>query len=148
MLHTFSSTPGTRKKHKRVGRGNSAGGGTTAGRGTKGQHARAGKGKKFGFEGGQVPLMMRQPKLGGFSRPRRVNYEPLNVGELEERLDAGTYDVDSLRKKRLVRSSMPVKLLASGKLTKKFDLTVHAASPSAKEAVQKAGGSVTIVKPS
>jgi large subunit ribosomal protein L15 len=146
MQHQFSPAPGSRSKRKRVGRGNSAGGGTTAGRGTKGQHARTGKGKKFGFEGGQVPLLMRQPKLGGFSRPRRKNYEPVNIGQLETLLDAGSYDVRALRERRIVRGSSQVKLLGDGKLTKKFDLTVHAASRSAREAVQKAGGSVTIAK--
>ncbi len=147
MLHQFTSTPGTRRKTKRVGRGNSAGGGTTAGRGTKGQQARTGKGRKFGFEGGQVPLLMRQPKLGGFTRPRRKDFEPVNVGFLEERLEAGTYSIGDLRKERIVRGSSPVKLLASGALKKAFHLTVNAASKSAKEAVTKAGGSVTIVKP-
>ena len=146
MLHAFKPAHGSRKKRKRVARGNSAGGGTTAGRGTKGQHARTGKGQKFGFEGGQVPLFMRQPKLGGFEHPRRQDYEVINVGTLESVLDAGTYDVAELRKKKLVRTNAPVKILGDGELSKKFVLTVHAASKSARAAIEKAGGSLTISK--
>ena len=147
MLHELKPAHGSKRKRKRVARGNSAGGGTTAGRGTKGQHARTGKGQRFGFEGGQVPLFMRQPKLGGFVRPRRKEYEPVNLSTLEARLDAGTYDVAALRQQRVVRSGVRVKLLADGAetLTKKFTLSVHAASKTAKEAVRKAGGSVTIL---
>lgn len=146
MLHSFKPAPGSRRKKKRVARGNSAGGGTTAGRGTKGQQARTGKGRHIGFEGGQVPLMRRQPKLGGFIRPRKKIYEPVNVGVLEKLLEAGTYDVNALRQKRIVRSNAPVKLLSGGTISKKMNLTVHAASRPAKQAVEKAGGSVTIIK--
>src|SRR5437870_3880804 len=126
MLHTLKPAPGSRFKRKRVARGNSAGGGTTAGRGTKGQQSRTGKGRKFGFEGGQVPLLMRQPKLGGFKRDRKVQYEIINVSTLESVLDAGAYDVSALRQKRLIRSKKPVKLLANGSVAKKFQLTVNA----------------------
>lgn len=66
QLHTLKASPGARKQRKRVARGNSAGGGTTAGRGTKGQQSRSGAKRRFGFEGGQTPLLQRQPKLGGF----------------------------------------------------------------------------------
>ena len=147
MLHTLKPAPGSRKLRKRVARGNSAGGGTTAGRGTKGQQSRVGKGRKFGFEGGQTPLLRRQPKLGGFTRPRRVLYEILNLDILEARVPAGTYDVAALRKVLVVRTTRPVKVLAGKVLTKKFDLTVHAASQGAKAAIEKAGGSLTIVQP-
>ncbi|MBI3331572.1 50S ribosomal protein L15 [Candidatus Peregrinibacteria bacterium] len=146
MFHLLKPAPGSVRKRKRVARGNSAGGGTTAGRGTKGQQARAGKGRKFGFEGGQVPLIRRQPKLGGFSNPNRVDYEALNVDSLESLLEGGTYSVKDLREKRLLNTSKPVKLLARGGITKKFALSVHASSKSARAAVEKAGGSVTIVK--
>lgn len=147
MLHMIKPAHGSTKKRKRVARGNSGGGGTTAGRGTKGQDARSGKGKrKPGFEGGQVPLLMRQPKLGGFRRDRKVVYEPLNIGELEEVLDSGVYTLNDLREKRIIRTKKPVKLLGHGTLSKKFELTVHAASKSAKEALEKAGGTLTITK--
>jgi large subunit ribosomal protein L15 len=146
MLHTFKPAPGSRHRKKRLARGNSAGGGTTAGRGTKGQQARTGKGRHIGFEGGQVPLLRRQPKMGGFKRLRKEIYEPVNVGILEEKLEAGSYDVNALRQKRIVRSNALVKLLSGGAITKKMHLSVHAASRSAKAAVEKAGGSVTILK--
>ena len=146
MLHTLKPNPGSTKKRKRVARGNSAGGGTTAGRGTKGQQARTGKGRRFGFEGGQTPLLRRQPKLGGFTRPRRVHYEIITLKMLEMRLEPGSYDVAALRARRIVRTHLPVKILSGGTLTKKFDLAVDAATKSAKEAVEKAGGALRIVR--
>lgn len=145
MLHTLRSNQGSRKIRKRVARGNSGKGGTTAGRGTKGQQSRVGKGRKFGFEGGQVPLIRRQPKMSGFTRPRSRKYEPLNLDTLEKKLDAGTYDIVSLREKRILRTGNPVKLLSRGTISKKFSLSVHAVSAQAKQAVEKAGGSVTII---
>ena len=146
MLHDLKPAPGSRTRRKRVARGNSAGGGTTAGRGTKGQQSRTGKGRKFGFEGGQTPLLRRQPKMGGFTRASKEYFEIVNLSILEEKLPAGTYDVTSLRGVRIVRSNRRVKILAGVPLTKKFVLTVNAASRGAKEAVEKAGGSVTIQK--
>lgn len=146
MLHTIQPAPGSTKKRKRVARGDGSGHGTTAGRGTKGQQSRVGKGHRLGFEGGQTPLLRRQPKLGGFHRPMKVHYEVLNLDDLEARADAGSYDAASLASLRLVRKGRPVKLLGRGEVKKKFDLTVHAASGSAKEAIEKAGGSVTLVR--
>ncbi len=144
MLHTLSPAPGSRTSRKRVARGSSAGGGTTAGRGVKGQQSRTGKGRRFGFEGGQTPLVRRQPKLGGFKPPRRRSYEVVTLAALERVLAPGAYDVAALRQARLVRTAQPVKLLARGSLTKKLSLTVHAASKQARAAVEKAGGTVTI----
>jgi large subunit ribosomal protein L15 len=111
----------------------------------KGQQSRTGKGRRFGFEGGQTPLFRRQPKLGGFRNPRRVPYEVLTLSTLE-RLEAGAYDIAALKQARIVQSNRPVKLLARGAVSKKFTLTVNAASPGARAAVEKAGGSVTIKK--
>ncbi len=145
-LHSLKPYRGSRKAKKRVARGSAAGGGTTAGRGTKGQQSRTGKGRRLGFEGGQTPLIMRQPKLGGFRNPNRVAYEVINIGELERKLDAGTYDVAALRQSRVVRTKRPVKLLGKGEVKKKFVVTVHAASAGAKEAIEKAGGSVTLAQ--
>lgn len=144
MLHTLKPAPGATKARKRVGRGNSAGGGTTAGRGTKGQLARKGNTKRVGFEGGQTPLLRRQPKLGGFRNPSRIEYEVVNIGDVEEQLAAGKYSAADLRAQKLVRSKQPVKLLGRGELNKKFELTVDAASKSAIAAVEKAGGKVLI----
>lgn len=146
MLHQLRPSPGSKRKRKRIARGNSAGGGTTAGRGTKGQQSRAGKGRKFGFEGGQVPLIIRQPKLPGFKRPMHRTYEVINLEVLEALLPAGFYDAAALRKHRLRSTNQPVKILGRGEVTKKFDLTVQAVSKSAREALTKAGGSVTIVQ--
>ena len=144
MLHTLAPAPGSTQRRKRVARGNSAGGGTTAGRGTKGQHSRAGKGRRLGFEGGQVPLIRRQPKLHGFTYPFRVEHEVLTLASLEKRLEPGTYDLAALKAAKLIHSNRPVKLLGNN-VKKKFELTVHAASAAAKEQVKKAGGSVHIV---
>ncbi|MDD5623157.1 MAG: 50S ribosomal protein L15 [Candidatus Peribacteraceae bacterium] len=142
MLHALSPAAGATKKRKRIARGSSAGGGTTAGRGAKGQQARAGKGRRFGFEGGQVPLIRRQPKLGGFRNPSRREYEVVNIGVLEARLSPGAYDVVALRGAGLLTTRKPVKLLGQGSVTKKFELSVHATSKSARAAIEKAGGSV------
>jgi large subunit ribosomal protein L15 len=147
MLHTLKPYAGSRKKKKRIARGSSAGGGTTGGRGQKGQQSRTGKGRRLGFEGGQTPLIRRQPKLGGFKNPNRIDFEIINIETLEAALDAGTYDVAALMSARIVRTKRPVKLLGKGSVTKKFDVSVHAASKPAADAIKKAGGSVTIVRP-
>lgn len=146
MLHMLRPSPGSTQKRKRIARGNSAGGGTTAGRGTKGQQSRAGKGRKFGFEGGQVPLIIRQPKLPGFKRPMHRTFEVINLEVLEAALPAGAYNPTALRAHRLRTTNNPVKILGQGAVTKKFDLTVHAVSKSARVALTKAGGSVTIMQ--
>lgn len=146
MLHTLKPNRGSTQKRVRVARGNGSGIGTTAGRGTKGQQSRVGKGRRLGFEGGQTPLIRRQPKLGGFTHPRRIEMEPLNLDSLERKAQAGTYDVAALAGLGLVAGNRPVKLLGRGQITKKLALTVNASSKSAKEAIEKAGGSVTIAK--
>lgn len=143
-LHTISPAKGSRKKRNRVGRGNASGNGTTAGRGTKGQHSRKGNGMRHGFEGGQTPLLQRQPKLGGFRNPNRQEFEVINLSTLEEKLDAGSYDVTALRDAKLARTKKPLKILGQGEVKKKFALTVDAVSKSAKEAIEKAGGTVTL----
>jgi len=144
MLHTIKPAPGARKARKRIARGNSGKGGTTAGKGTKGQQSRSGHTRRFGFEGGQSPLLRRQPKLGGFRNPRRKEYEVLTLAALEAKMPAGSYDKAALREAKLISTKKPVKLLATGEVKKKFVLTVDAASAKAKEAVEKAGGSVKI----
>lgn len=145
MLHTLKSNKGARKERIRLGRGNGSGKGGFCAHGCKGEQARAGRGKGPGFEGGQVPLIRRQPKLGGFLNPTREEYQVVNLDVLEQKLEAGSYDIPALRNAALIDGRLPVKLLARGAVKKKFDFTVNAASKSAKEAVKKAGGSVTIV---
>jgi large subunit ribosomal protein L15 len=144
MLHLIKPAPGSRKKRKRVGRGNAAGGGTTAGRGTKGQQARSGSKQNAALEGGQKSFFRQQPKLGGFKNPNRKEYEPLNISTLEAVLDAGTYDLTALRERNLIGMTKRVKLLARGEVKKKFNITVHAASKSAIKMIEEAGGTVTI----
>ena len=146
MLHKLRPASGSRRPSKRLARGSSAGGGTTAGRGTKGQQSRAGKGKRLGFEGGQVPLIRRQPKLGGFTPPRQKTYEVVNIETLEAKLPAGTYSLQDLAMKRIIRTNRPVKLLARGSVKKAFVLEAHAASKAAKEAIKKAGGTFSLIK--
>jgi large subunit ribosomal protein L15 len=145
VLHLLRPAQGSVRRRKRVARGNSAGGGTTAGRGTKGQQSRVGKGRRWGFEGGQTPLVRRQPKLGGFARPRALRYEVVTLGKMDSLLEAGSYDSAALRRRGLVRSGAPVKVLGNA-VKKKFALTVHAASKGAKKALVDAGGSITIVQ--
>jgi len=144
MLHTLKPYKGAKKARTRVGRGNGSKG-TFCGRGVKGQGARSGGIKGPQFEGGQTPLIRRQPKRGGFRNPNREEYEVLNLDTLEDRLEAGTYDTDALKEARLVDGKLPVKILGRGAVKKKFSLTVHAASKGARSAIEKAGGSVTIV---
>ncbi len=146
MLYTLKPNRGSTQNRKRVARGNASGTGTTGGRGSKGQQSRAGKGRRAGFEGGQTPLIRRQPKLGGFVQPGRKEYEVINLDTLEAKLTAGSYDVAALKAHRLLTTTLPVKLLGRGALTKKLELTVHSASKSARDAIAKAGGKVHIVQ--
>jgi large subunit ribosomal protein L15 len=146
MLHTFKPNKGSTHSSRRVARGNGSGRGTTAGRGTKGQQSRVGKGRRPGFEGGQTPLIRRQPKLGGFLSPSRVELDIINLDTLEAKVPAGSHDATSLAALRLLSGKLPIKLLGRGTVTKKFSLSVYAASESAKQAIEKAGGTVTIIK--
>ena len=144
MLHTLRPAEGSTHRRKRVARGNSGKGGTTAGRGTKGQQSRVGKGRRFGFEGGQIPLIRRQPKLGGFKSVRGIDFEPLNLDALEV-LPAGTYTLADLRAKGIIHAKRPVKLLGRGTVSKKYEIEVHATSKPARDALTKAGGSIRIL---
>lgn len=130
----------TTKKAKRVGRGIAAGQGKTAGRGTKGQMSRAGSSKKPGFEGGQNPLMQRLPKLRGF-KSLKAKAEVVYTGQLDD-FASKTVDTTALAEAGLITSPfVNVKLLSKGDVTKKVTVKLQAASESAKQAVEKAGGS-------
>jgi large subunit ribosomal protein L15 len=132
------------KKSNRVGRGISAGQGKTAGRGTKGQKARAGSGKKEGFEGGQTPIMKRTPKNRGF-RSHRIKPEVVYTAQLEGMKGAVTNQ--SLFEAGIVASAYSrVKLISNGDLTSNVAVALQGASDSAKAALQKAGGSFTKVE--
>lgn len=145
MITLSNLQPAPRKRRKRVGRGPGSGLGKTAGRGHKGQNARAGAGKGPWFEGGQTPLYRRLGKRG-FKNPFRVEFQVVNLKDLEERFEPGEeVNPDTLRARGLAKRRMPVKLLAKGELTKPLKVVVHKASKKAIEAVKAAGGSVELL---
>jgi large subunit ribosomal protein L15 len=140
----LSPAPGSTHRKKRLGRGIGGKGGKTAGRGTKGQRAR-GRGKVArGFEGGQMPLKQRVPKLKGFNNPFRVEYQAINLDTLDE-LGEASVDPEVLRKGGVLHKGAFVKVLARGEITRKVDVSAHAVSEAAKAAIEAKGGSVTII---
>ena len=144
QLNDLRPAEGSTKARKHIGRGNSSGHGTTAGRGTKGQLSRSGGGKGAGFEGGQQPLAMRLPKLPGFKNRNRVEYAPVNVSRLEQLFEDGeTVDSEALVAKGVIKHDyIPVKVLGDGELTKKLTVCVDKVSASAKAKIEAAGGKV------
>ena len=144
QLNDLRPAEGSRKNRKRIGRGNSSGHGTTAGRGTKGQLSRSGGGKGAGFEGGQQPLAMRLPKLPGFTNHNRVEYAPVNVSRLEILYaDGETVDAETLKAKGVIKHDyIPVKVLGDGELTKKLTIKVDKVSASAKAKIEAVGGRI------
>jgi len=148
-LNQLSDNPGATKRRKRVGRGPGSGTGKMGGRGIKGQKSRSGV-TIGGFEGGQMPLYMRLPKRG-FNMRNPKHHAVINLGILQKFIDAKKIDAkkditeDVLIESGLVRRKLDgIRLLAKGELTSKINLTVTGASKSAVEAVEKAGGSVTL----
>jgi len=141
--HELKPPAGSRHKRKRVGRGNASGHGTYSGRGLKGQKARSGKGTRVGFEGGQTPLIKRLPHRRGFTNAFRVEYAPVNVGQLE-RFEAGTeVTPEVLRQVGIIKNlRQPVKVLGDGQVSKALTVRVHKFSAAAKEKIEAAGGSV------
>jgi large subunit ribosomal protein L15 len=141
-VHELRPPAGSTRPRRRVGRGIAGKGGKTAGRGTKGQAARS----KIpaGFEGGQLPLMQRIPKLRGFKNPFRVEYTPVNVGALGA-IDGDHADLAALVAAGLVKKSALVKILGGGELTRALRVEAHGFSKSAEAAITGAGGSVTVV---
>jgi large subunit ribosomal protein L15 len=140
----LAPAPGSSRPKARVGRGIAGKGGKTAGRGTKGQHSR-GRGKVArGFEGGQMPLKQRVPKLKGFNNPFRVEYQAVNLDTLEE-LGESTVTPEVLSARGVLHKGAFVKVLARGEIKRKVDVSVHGASKSARAAIEAAGGSVTIL---
>ena len=140
-LNDLSPAPGSRREHKRRGRGGGSGLGKTGGRGVKGQHARAGGFHKVGFEGGQMPLQRRLPKVGFRSRSAKLTAE-LRVHELA-RFAGGTADLEALKKASLVPAATEkVKVIASGKLEKAVTVRGLAVTAGARKIIEAAGGSV------
>jgi large subunit ribosomal protein L15 len=141
-VHDLSPAPGSTKRPKRVGRGIGGKGGKTAGRGTKGQHARNTVAR--GFEGGQMPLKQRVPKLKGFTNPFRVEYQAVNLDTLAE-LGESTVTPEVLIARGVLHKGAFVKVLARGEIGGAVHVHAHAVSRAAEAAITAAGGSVTIV---
>ncbi|MGP5290538.1 50S ribosomal protein L15 [Brachybacterium tyrofermentans] len=140
-LHDLRPAPGSKTARTRVGRGE-ASKGKTAGRGTKGTKAR--NTVRIGFEGGQMPMHMRLPKLRGFTNPFRVEYQVVNLSALQELFpEGGTVKVEDLVAQGAVRKNQPVKVLGTGEVSVKLDITAQKFSASAEKKIAAAGGSVT-----
>ncbi|HMJ82353.1 MAG TPA: 50S ribosomal protein L15, partial [Vicinamibacterales bacterium] len=162
-LHDLQPAPGSRKPRTRVGRGIAAGKGKTAGRGTKGQKARAGGGIPAWFEGGQTPLHMRIPKLKGFKNRFKIEYEVVNIGAIGALADRGAFEFedtkkssksapitvnqDILRAVGLVRTlNKPLKILGAGELTVPLFVVADAFTASARTKIEAAGGVVNVLE--
>lgn len=150
-LHDIKPAPGSTKRRKRVGRGESSGHGKTSGRGHKGQKARSGGAIRPGFEGGQMPLYRRLPKKGFSNAAFKTVYAVFNLGRLAETFEDGaTVNEASLREKNLLKGRWRhawdgIKILGEGELAKKLTFEVDKISASARAQVEKAGGSVTLI---
>jgi large subunit ribosomal protein L15 len=154
-LHNLSPGPGSRRARKRVGRGEGSGTGKTSGRGQKGAGSRTGSRRRAAFEGGQMPIHMRMRKLRGPHMKKSMPFEPfrthtqaVNLGALEQRFDAGTeVTLELMRAHGLAsRKDVPVKVLAKGELSKPLSVHAHGFSASARERIEAAGGSCTILE--
>jgi large subunit ribosomal protein L15 len=152
-LHSLRPKPGARKTRKRIGRGEGSGVGKTSGRGHKGAGARSGSKRKVGYEGGQNPIHMRMRKLRGPHMKKSMPFErfrthtqPVNVADLDARFDAGAeVNPDSLRAAGLAKRRHPVKVLGRGDISKKLTVRAHAFSASAREKIEKAGGTCELI---
>jgi large subunit ribosomal protein L15 len=154
-LHNLKPAEGSRKDRKRVGRGHGSGHGKTSGRGHKGYGSRAGAKDRARFEGGQNPIHMRMRKLRGPNKkmsmpfePFRTHTQPVNLADLEARFDAGAeVTPESLKAAGLAtRRDVPVKILARGELSKKLTVSAHGFSKAAREAIESAGGTATVIE--
>jgi large subunit ribosomal protein L15 len=143
-LHHLRPAEGSKKRKIRVGRGESGRRGKTAGRGTKGLKARSKV--RRGFEGGQMPLQRRMPKLRGFRNPNRVEYTVINVERLNEFDTGSTVTADDLRAMGLVKHRGKVKVLGEGDIDRALTIKAHAFSLGAVEKIKAAGGSVEVIE--
>ena len=154
-LNTLKPSPGSRKPRKRIGRGEGSGTGKTSGRWQKGAGSRSGSKSRARFEGGQMPIHMRLRKLRGPHMKKSMPFEPfrthtqaVNISELERVFDKGAdVTLEALRESGLAKDkTIPVKILAKGELTKPLTVHAHKASAAAKQAIEQAGGTLTIVE--
>ena len=143
-LHHLKPAEGSKRPRRRVGRGRAAGQGKTAGRGTKGTGAR--HNPKIGFEGGQMPLQRRVPKLKGFTNPNRKEWAVVNVERLAVFHAGADVTPEALRERGLVRPSLPVKVLGRGEVDRRLTVRAHAVSGSARAKIEAAGGAVEIIE--
>jgi len=146
-LHTLKPATGSTKSEKRIGRGSGSGRGGTSTRGHKGAQSRSGYSRKPGFEGGQMPLQRRVPKFG-FKNPGRVEFKVLNLDDLQklaEGHNVTTIDIGFFVEHGLVSKNDKIKVLGRGELTNKVSVTAHAFSDTAKQNIEKAGGSTNLV---
>jgi large subunit ribosomal protein L15 len=144
-IHTLKPAEGSTKTNKRLGRGQGSGRGGTSTRGHKGAQSRSGYSRKSGFEGGQMPLQRRVPKFG-FKNRFRVEYQGVNldtVQSLSEKIKKDKIDIQVFIDNGVIRKNELVKILGRGELTAKLDITAHAFSASAVEAIEKTGGSIS-----
>ncbi len=140
ILSRLQPPEGSRTSRKRLGRGTGSGLGKTSGKGHKGQRARSGGGNARGFEGGQMPIQRRLPKRG-FKNPFRIEYVAVNVSKLDVFKDGSVVDIKALVEAGIVKSeNVMVKVLGTGDLKKKLTVRIHAASKTAMEKIQQAGG--------
>ena len=145
QLHDLKPSPGSRRRPRRIGRGTGSGRGKTSGRGQKGQNARS-EGFRLGFEGGQMPLSQRLPKLPGFKNPFKKVYAVVNLSKLSRFQDGAKVDAEALVEAGLVHGGEKVKILGAGRIKRRLTVETHAISNSAREAIEKAGGSVTVLE--
>jgi large subunit ribosomal protein L15 len=144
-LHHLRPAEGSSHRPRRLGRGKAAGQGKTAGRGTKGYKAR--HNPKLGFEGGQLPLQRRVPKLKGFTNPNRTEWAVVNLDRLSTFRAGSEVTPELLRERGMVRKGLPVKVLGRGDLSKALTVRAHAVSASARAKIEQSGGSVEILQP-
>ncbi|MBP5759017.1 MAG: 50S ribosomal protein L15 [Bacteroidales bacterium] len=143
-LSNLKPAEGSTRTKKRLGRGQGSGWGGTSTRGHKGAKSRSGYSHKIGFEGGQMPLVRRVPKFG-FNNRNRVEYRVINISDLEQlatSLNVTDITIDVIRESGLASKNDRIKILGNGELTKKLNVTAHAFSKSAKEAIEKLSGTV------
>src|SRR6202049_3286023 len=144
QLHDLKPSKGAHRRPERVGRGTGSGRGKTSGRGQKGQNARS-EGFPVGFAGGQMPLAQRIPKLPGFKNPFHRQFSVVNLSKLSRFPDGTKVDVDVLLEAGLVHQGMEIKVLGTGDLKRKLNVEAHFFSVSAREAIEKLGGSVKVL---
>ena len=144
-LNQLTATPGATKERKRIGRGYGAGTGKTAGKGHKGQKARAGHGQRPGFEGGQMPMQRRLPKRG-FNNIFAKEIVSINVGSLNKFEDGASVDAAALVEAGIIKKTGDgVKILSNGELKKKLTVKANAFSQAAKEKIEAAGGKAEVI---